>query len=537
MLVETKPENVLQVIRDIIKNPLLHLPFAGNIVSVMKPAMLESDIHAFPILCLTGEPQSGKSTVARTIVLDSPDNTPGHHINDIENRHFYIITDISVSKLKKILQKRPCDYVVLDDFAVFQDSDSRRKSNRFLDETVRPSFAGTSAMLLLTAETSAFNKITGSLHSRMVMLPMDDWKSNTENKFLLEAIYHIRPILSKLLQEFSEWANRQSYDIRSKSLDFQQKYHDAMDDRSADIFFAYDFSMEEFSKFLEERHGMSFSMDVFRASYMAVWKKNLLRTLTDEALVKHLFSGLINDGAFECSIPQIKQLCQNYCRGICSCSNMTECQGNQNDCASSGTYCSSGNYYDPYELILDNNYNSALLVTDMAHIYGMPKFKQLPHTPLFIVGRNTLLNMLNNSLERFCLDAGISHDCFSPNRLSTLLSKNSMCVARASGDHPCYTFPYMAATGDPSRNRDSVYILRITAQEYRLININNRKTTDSAYEFLRNSRPNRNRLYQNYRNMPQILLHLCKEMLWKYESKNCYSQDQYKNIGQEAAEC
>lgn len=232
-----KTKKILQVIQKIVKDPLLHLPFAENMISVMKPAMLKNGISAYPILCLIGPPQSGKSTVANRIVIDWRSNGAECPDNDIENKSAYIITDIAVSNLKKILQKRPNDYVILDDFALFHDSDTRRRANRFLDEVVRPSYAGTSALLLLTAESGALDKITDSLHSRMIKLYMNDWKDSPEHKQLLDDLVHIRTDLSLLLREFSEWSSEQNTDIYSEYTCFQNKYYKKMDDRSISLFF------------------------------------------------------------------------------------------------------------------------------------------------------------------------------------------------------------------------------------------------------------------------------------------------------------
>ncbi len=151
--------------------------------------MLKNEIRSFPILCLIGPPQSEKSTVARTIVADRNKANSKHPENNSEDMNFYIITEINVSLLKKILRKRPFDYVVLDDFALFQDNDTRRKANRFLDEVVRPSYAGTSSLLLLTAESGALDKITDSLHSRMIKLYMNNWKGDPNHSQLLEDLH------------------------------------------------------------------------------------------------------------------------------------------------------------------------------------------------------------------------------------------------------------------------------------------------------------------------------------------------------------
>ena len=295
--------NVLPVIKQLIENPLLHLPFAGNMISIMKPAMLKNGINAYPILCLIGPPQSGKSTVAGAIIIDRHDSISESSNNNIERKSFYIITDINVSTLKKILQKRPNDYIVLDDFALFHDSDTRRKANRFLDEVVRPSHAGTSALLLLTAESGALDKITDSLHSRMIKLNMGDWKYDPDNKQILEKLFLIRTELSSLLQEFADWHSVQNTDIRTEYQQFQRKHNRTMDDRSISLFFTFDFSMREFSRFLTEHYGASFSMSAFRTSYMNIWKQNHLRSLNNTALIKHLFDKLLEEGAFECKIP------------------------------------------------------------------------------------------------------------------------------------------------------------------------------------------------------------------------------------------
>lgn len=49
-----KANEILQIISRIVKNRLLHLTFAGNILSIVKPAMLDKGINAYPILSLIG---------------------------------------------------------------------------------------------------------------------------------------------------------------------------------------------------------------------------------------------------------------------------------------------------------------------------------------------------------------------------------------------------------------------------------------------------------------------------------------------------
>lgn len=512
---------VLPVIKKAIENPLLHLPFAGNMISVMKPAMQKYGINAYPIICLIGPPQSGKSTVASTIVIDRNDSIFESSNNDIEKKSLYIITDINVSNLKKILQKRSNDYIVLDDFALFHDSDTKRKANRFLDEVVRPSYAGTSALLLLTAESGALDKITDSLHDRMIKLYMGDWKYDPDNKQILENLFLIRTELSSLLQEFANWYPMQNTDIRAEYQDFHKIFNGKMDDRSISLFFTFDFSMREFSRFLTEQYGASFSIPVFRTSYTNIWKQNHLRSMNNATLIKYLFDKLLEEGAFECKIPRSKQLCGNYCSGACSIDDICCCHGDAANCNQYENACIDGNYYDPYELLMENTANSAILITNSDHICGMPAYKKLS-VPLFVVEKNNLINMLNDALEKFCIEAGISHSSFGPKEISSLLNENKMCVQRTSGNHLVCTFPYMMKDQDKS----SVYILRITSKEYKIICNKNQKKDKTLFS-VRTYMP---LLYETYYMMPQKLVQLCKDLHWRYESTDSYTKEKYTDI-------
>lgn len=522
-----KIEKTLQVINQIVEDPLLHLPFASNIIAAIKPLMVKSEIRGFPILCLIGPPQSGKSTVARAIVINRNNTSSDYMENSPENMNFYIITDINVSLLKKILRKRPSDYVVLDDFALFQDSDTRRKANRFFDEVVRPSHAGTSSLLLLTAESGALDKISGSLHGRMIKLYMNDWKYDPNHSQLLENLLDCQATLCSILQDFSKWALNQNQDIRSRFLQFQEKYRSKTDDRSISMFFCFDFAMEAFSKYLAEHYDTSFSINTFQSSYMNVWKKNRLRNLNNAELLKYLFDKLLEEGAFSCKIPETRQLCKNYCSGVCSKDCIRSCNGITEYCDPDSEFYYdnpdhiSDNYYDPYEMLMDDQNDSAILVTNCNYIFGMPAYKQLS-APLFIVGKNNLVNMINNALEKFCIEMRVEHICFKPKEISSLLNENGMCVSRITGDHMCYTFPYMTAN---SFKDLSVYVLRINMDEYKMICKQNKKETSNAMEYLQKNSP-----YRYSPPIPQKLIQLCKELQWRYESTDSYTKEKYTDI-------
>lgn len=131
-------------------------------------------------------------------------------------------------------------------------------------------------------------------------------------------------------------------------------------------------------------------------------------------------------------------------------------------------------------MLMDDQNDSAILVTNCNYIFGMPAYKQLS-APLFIVRKNNLVNMINNALEKFCIEMRVEHICFKPKEISFLLNENGMCVSRITGDHMCYTFPYMTAN---SFKDLSVYVLRIDMDEYKMICKQNKKETTNAMEYL-----------------------------------------------------
>ena len=156
---------------------------------------------------------------------------------------------------------------------------------------------------------------------------MNDWKYDPNHSQLLEDLLDCQTTLCSILQDFSKWALNQNQDIRSRFLQFQKKYLSKTDDRSISMFFSFDFAMEAFSKYLAEHYDTSFSLSTFQSSYMNVWKKNRLRNLNNAELLKYLFDKLLEEGAFSCKIPETRQLCKNYCNGVCSKDCICRCNG------------------------------------------------------------------------------------------------------------------------------------------------------------------------------------------------------------------
>lgn len=465
MIDNNKIAEIVQVLERVVKNDWIHLVFAGNMLAIMKEYMVEEEIDEFPIMILEGRPGCGKTTIAKSVVFPRCEKS---QICEKSNKksNVFITTDIVVHALKKEFRKRESDYIVLDDFAIFTDSDIRRKTDKILNEIVRPSFAGTAPLFVLTVETGALKKITDSLHSRVITLSMNAWKQFPDNEKLLDDLRNIRWEISELLKEFAEWTMGKEFNIRLRKRYFVNIYKGKEDERSIGIFFAYEFAMNIFWEFLVERYKISFSMEEFRNSYRKVWKKRSEKCYSDLELVKYLFKKLIEENAFECQIPREKQLCCDYCMGICSVENIKLCSGNSEYCNGVFIESKNGSFYDPYELVLEDGENSALVITNAGRICGFPKYKRV-QIPLLIIERNNLLNLLNNALEKYCIEMDMEHEAFVMKDITSAFKEYKMCLSRKPSDHSCFSFRY--PTEALSYEKKEVYILRLSNEDYKKI--------------------------------------------------------------------
>ena len=511
MLNGNKIGAIVQVLDRIVKNEWMHLPFAGNVVAIVKEYMVEEGIVEFPIIVLEGKSECGKSTLARAAVIPRMENL------DCKKETVFIVTDVKVANLKKELLQRKNDYVVLDDFALFGDSDLRRKSARFLDEIARPSFAGVSSLMLLTVETGALKRITESLHSRVIILSMNNWKQFVDNERILEDLKTMRMDISLLLKEFSEWSKGKDFNIMLKRQQFLKEYKGNQGERSIGIFFAYDFAMSVFSEFLLERYRATFSLETFRDSYKKIWKKRNEKYYSNNELINFLFERLINEDKFECEVLREKQLCSNYCNGSCKTRNFQECMGNI-DCCDNFEDCGTmESFYDPHDLILDDGEYSALVVKNIDRICGFPKQKKIP-VPLFIIGRNNLVNLLNDALGDYCFEMEMGHDAFLIDEITSAFKENNICVSRKSSDHPCFSFHYPTSIGP--YKKDEVYILRLSNEQYKKLceHKENKSEKEREKERIKSwfKSQQRNCDPKNYKKVAVDLQEVFKSIRWHY---------------------
>ena len=197
----TEYQEEIDIVQQVMLDPIMAIPFLGNIIAIIKPDCYEKGIREFPTICLIGQQQTGKTYLARALNIMNNDEP-----------------EIMVSSTRNAVIQKKCEqnkgyYLLLDDFANFSSQDTRRNAYNLLDIVVRSSYCCQTAQLIMTAQPEILKVNDASLLSRIIFLKMDGWK-NSSKKRILDDVYKHYEGLKTLLIEFSKWFQEQSIDYK-----------------------------------------------------------------------------------------------------------------------------------------------------------------------------------------------------------------------------------------------------------------------------------------------------------------------------------
>lgn len=421
---------------------LSKLPFSlvlhGNLLAEMKPDLMKAGFRDYPVIALTGPPGTGKTSVARACITG--------------NVKMYLFTD-SVSKVKKELANRQNEFVFIDDLADFSSYCSREKAGKFLDEIVRSSYSGIFPVLVITVEKSVLARITASCRSRLLEISTNDLLKDEINRKLLEYLTENKELIDKVFSEFSKWyANsKEKYNFVEEIKNYRKNHFDK-DPRSVSLLFAYHITMSIFNDYLREQYKQTI-MDIGK-NMNILWKEREITSWTQDKIVLKLFNLLIEDHAFQVIRPEVKWICERHCAGKCF-EEKEYCYMKEGCCMSE-----YGNYYDPYDLYLGTEANSALLIMNPENIRQYPDYGI--RKPLLIVRADKLLALFNSELEKFCVSNKIQMPFFTPKVLHKKLFELNLCMYKyIAKNHNTYVFDYE----DFSEEELSVMVLRLNGEQ------------------------------------------------------------------------
>lgn len=428
----------------------------GNVLAILKQDLMRDRFRDFPVIALTGPPGTGKTSVARACIT--------------ENVKTYLFTD-SVSEVKKELKNCQYELVFMDDCADFASYGSREKANRFLDEITRSSYCGIFPVLVITVEKPVLARITQSCRARLLEISLDGLLEDEAKRRQLEYLAEHKDLIDQVFLDFSKWydKNKGKYNFVQELKLFQNKHPDK-DPRSTSLLFTYYISMIVLRDFFSEQYKFRILDLDIEKNINILWKEREITSLTGSEIVLKLFDQLIEDQAFQVVRPEVQWICKKHCAGKC-CEEDGDCYMKGEECYMSDF----GNCYDPYDLYLGKEANSAVLIMNPENLYQYPDYGI--RKPLLIVRDDELLALFNSELEKFCVSNKLKMPYFGPKELHKKLFELNLCMYNfIENTHKTYVFEYE----NISEEKVSVMVLRPNDEQCeRLWSISKKPFTNS----------------------------------------------------------
>lgn len=461
-------------IGDVIADDVMGVPFAGNLVAAAKSKLQDEYVSSYPTIALIGEPASGKTTIAESAVMDRSGQ---------ENNVKYEVTGrYSAKKLANIISQNDTGYIIIDDFARFESSDTKRRMNDILDTVIRLSYGNKKAsQLLITAEMNVLENVTDSLKTRMIMINVNGWKERSESKHLINELRNNRNNIVVLLDEFNKWIEeKDSLSIAERKKNFDSE-NSKMGDRARDNFFVIDVSVQLFTEFMQERYKSCLKIKQFRVNYKKIWEENDIKSLSDEKRIYRFLKEIFEFESFKILSLEPEVKCFTRCRGFCKDDN---CWGRENyveecDCSE---YKDDKIYYDSHKLYIDTDNELSILIKDTKYLYSFPRYSERSMA-ILIVEAEQLLKYVNAYLADYCYKYHVRYSVMNLKELSETLRKLNICMYNDDSGKPVYRLKnYPSLTEDKS-----VYILKLNTELFEIVN-NKANKIDAMFKFGRNYR-------------------------------------------------
>lgn len=435
------------------------LVLAGNFLNVLKHRLIESGFQGFPVICLYGPGNMGKTATCYAA-------TPSDDVV-IDARY-------GSTAVKKALEANPERYMVLDDICDANGRSYRESLNTMVDRAVRTGFSSTGPIVALTIEEKTYKCMVDSCRQRLLCYNVTGCWNDKEHT-LAENLQECRGTLQEVVEEFQIWfeVEQDSYDFVQMRRTFTSKYYEMAkgNTRTINKVFAYTLSLRMFFYYLQSEHYEMF----------ARFEKDLEARITDlivpfmreeptdkvrrAELFMEAFQRVLKRKDFVTQNLVIKKECQSYL-----CGNCYECKGSlmyrfRNDYPYDECYKEKISGYDPFEMILDEG-NMALFLDDASKVEAFwPKDQREtgPH-PILIVSEAMLLVFLNQELAKTQYALKTVTTEFTSNEVKEMLKSMNMLLYTYGGDRIRYTITHLLKNENGVETYPA-FIIRLTKSQ------------------------------------------------------------------------
>lgn len=436
-------QNEIDLIQEVMEDPIMAIPFLGNITAIIKSDCYKNGIREFPTICMIGKPQSGKTFLSRALDI----------MSDGEDE--LIVSSTRKDAIQKKCRDKANSYLILDDFANFSSPDTKRKSCNLLDCVIRPSYSGQTAQLIMTAEPEMRESITDSLRTRIIFLNMNGWKNNQNKKTLIRASkYHDK--LVSFFAIFREWFQKQSLDYDTYRYTFEENFskvrikYPNIEDRIISNIYMIDLSRRLLSEFFKSEFNITLYDKTLVLYYENLMTDEQYHSPNNNELIKHFLFAIFQDDTFEFAKPH-PCVCANAARGEACDGSACPCRLPKNEFL----------FYNPVDL---TGY-PIVFIQNPKYLSGYPNY-MATNESLLVIPVNLLVGMLNTALDAYCIENDFNHKAWTPKNVTEQLKELGLLIFYHYGERDFYQFtnyPYQLLLREDRKKepQQSVYILRL----------------------------------------------------------------------------
>lgn len=439
-------------IKDLLHKSALRLPTSAVIMTrILSNPRLQHILKKLgtgrPIVVIYGEPGNGKTSSVRALLGECHEIKFANGLKEVK-------------KLIKDMADKQGEILFLDNFPQSLSEYKQEAGRRILDYVIDISSEDEQApMVVITGEPNILEEIkkVNSLLERTLVIKMPKIDGDGE-------LYEIRKYFSlhqteylKQWKAYDRWDERNPAD-ESKILQelerFQKKYCKDYAIRQIRLVFCYFYAIRRFSKFLEAEYGEEIMTGDIEDNVQALfdWEKPAADVRLPFEI--DVWNEFVEDCGLNHVLTPRRRVCPRLVQSMCNLNGGSyECYRCDEDRLEK---------YNPMDLRLPQDFDAAILLENPKWIPNFSKHIACK-SPLLMISKDALLDMLNTYLEAYGRKKGASVRRITAKKFTKEMFSHNLCLYEYVGEnHNTYTFGMKNNKNEDVR----VIFIKLTEKQY-----------------------------------------------------------------------
>lgn len=446
------------------------LPSSGVIMArILSDVNLQRILKKYgagkPIVIICGEPAAGKTSSVRTLIGEHSEIKFVEGLKKVKKTVETMTNSGDVQMPERKL-------LFLDNFPKPLSAHKLEVGRRILDYVIDIVSENENAPItLITGEMNLLQEIekATSLQERSLIMKMNKIDEDKE-LFEIREYFSVNQLeYEKQWELYDAWALKnpiEEDDVLQRLREFRKKYNGRYENRQVGLVFCYYYTIYyHFSEFLESMYGEKISAGKIQRNIKELfeWKESIAEV--ERSYEVEVWKEFLIDNRIRKVYLPSTDTCEYLVEGTC---------GDDYDpapykCRRCKDRRKSEKYYNPMELRLEKELESALLIESVSLIPYFPKHVMCD-SPLLVIRRNEVVAMLNDYLEEYSRKIGSSVRRITPNRFTKAMYERNRILFKYEGVKRgnAYTFGFKDTDNEDIR----VLFIKLTNEEYKILREN-----------------------------------------------------------------